>query len=388
MSSNKSGSPVRSPKPPKQVKLEAPKTPPRSSSTKRLLAFLVTPEQPKDNLPFSPGLKRTNLGSLKSPDYKLNTQGSQSPYLAAAVLKTPRNLGYESDERETPHKTRMLRTPQFFSPGRRLFAEDQSPNKQELVEISTQLKSKLSSALGKLKGHEKSAVAPVKLDFSELSFTSTLDTSSKKLRLVAPSALPPAAPNLRTNINLQTLQQLPQAPRRNLRTMFSEQQLRQSPPLTDNRLLLPSPDEESSAQNALLAAFSRVQTKSRRYSGTGDRRSLVMALLRDPHGLQNGHSHPHVQLPPLNVALTNNQGDDVEKDAVYSLMSLSSPQLVKKRTQTPSALHSRLHSQNENLPGSSRLSLVQLPPIAGIIRKLDNDETDVEEQSTEDEMSS
>lgn len=329
---------------------------------------------------------------MKSPDYKLNTRDSQSPYLAHAALKTPRNSGYDSDERDTPHKNKLLRTPQFFSPGRRLFTEDQSPNKQELLEISTQLKSKLSLALGKIKGHDKLAVAPVKLDFSELSFTSTLETSPKKLRLQALSALPPSAALSRTNINLQTLQQLPVAPKRNLRTFVGDNMLKQSPPLPGDRFSMPSPDEESSAQNALLAAFSRVQTKNRRYSGTGERRGSVVLLLlfRDNSNGPGSHSNlPHVKLPPLNVALTNNhQGDDVEKDAVYSLMSLSSPQSMKQRTGTASALHSRLHSQNENLPVSSRSSSVQLPPIAGIIKKVDNDETDVEDETTEDEMSS
>lgn len=384
MSSNKSGSPIRLPKAPKLVKLEVPKTPKPAKSKTRMLMLLVTPEQqPLESLPFSPGLKRTNLGSLKSPDYKLNTQDGQSPYTASSLLKTPRNSGYESDERETPHR-KLLRTPQFLSPGRRLFTEDQSPNKQELLEISMQLKSKLSLALGKVKGTDKHGVAPVKLDFSDLSFTSTRETSPKKLPFQPSSTLPPSSSLMRTNMNLQTLQQLPNVPRRNLRSQQPvDTQLRQPPQFGNDRISMPSPDEESSAQNALLAAFSRLQTKNRRYSGT-ERRSSVALQLRES---------PHVKLPPLNVALSNNQGGDVEQQAIYSLMSLSSPQSVKKPHGTLTSLHSRLQSglqsHNDFSPGSSRSSsVVQLPPISGLVGKVDNDETDVEDDATDDEMSS
>lgn len=359
-------------------------TPKTTSSKNRMLMLLVTPEQPLDSLPFSPGLKRTNLGTLKSPDYKLNTQGGQSPYMTSSVLKTPRNSGYESDERETPHR-KLLRTPQFFSPGRRLFAEDQSPNKQELLEISTQLKSKLSLALDKVKGTEKNGVAPVKLDFSDLSFTTTRELSPKKPFLQPSSTLPPSSSLMRTNMNLQTLQQLPNVPRRHLRSQqILDTNLRQPSAYGNDRISIPSPDEESSAQNALLAAFSRLQSRNRRYSGTERRQSVVLQL-RDS---------PHVKLPPLNVALGNNQGDNVEQEAIYSLMSLSSPQSVKKSHGTPSALHSRLHSrlqsQNDFSPVSSRSSsvAVQLPPISGLVGKVDNDETDVEDDATDEDLSS
>lgn len=384
MSSNKSGSPVRLPKPPKLVSLEAPKTPKPATSKTRMLMLLVTPEQPLDSLPFSPGLKRTNLGSLKSPDYKLNSHGGQSPYMASSVLKTPRNSGYESDERETPHR-KLLRTPQFLSPGRRLFNEDQSSNKRELLEISTQLKSKLSLALDKVKGGDKHGVAPVKLDFSDLSFTSTRDLPPKKLPLQPSSTLPPSSSLMRTNMNLQTLQQLPNVPVRHLRPHQAlDTQLRQPPQFENGPVSIPSPDEESSAQNALLAAFSRLQSKNRRYSGT-ERQSSVVLQLRES---------PHVKLPPLNVALSTNQGGNVEREAIYSLMSLSSPQAVKKPHGTPSALHSRLHSglqsHNDYSPVSSRSSsvAVQLPMISGLVGKVDNDETDVEDDITDDEMSS
>lgn len=389
MSSNKSGSPVRSPKPPKLVKLEVPKTPPSAKPKNRLLVLLATPEQPQDLLPFSPTLKRTNLGSLKSPDYKLNSHDGHSPYLVHNLLKTPRNSGYDSDDKDTPHRNKLMRTPQFFSPGRRLFAEDQSPNKQELLEISSQLKSKLSLALGKIKGTERLSVAPVKLDFTELSFTSAIESSPKKLQGHPSSSLPPSSSLLRTNINLQTLQQLPSVPRRHLKSQNSgEDLLNQSHAMANDRISMPSPDEESSAQNALLAAFSRL--RNRRHSGNSERRSSVVLLVRETQSASTTHSgHPHIKLPPLNVALTNNQGDDGEQEAIYSLMSLSSPHSVKKPNEAESGIRSRLHSQNDTSPVSSRSTsvVVQLPPISGIIKKVDNDETDLEDETTDEEMS-
>lgn len=351
MSSNKPGTPVTSPKIPKAANLGVPSTPPAAKQKKRLLAYLSTPDQPV-GLPFSPALKRTNSGTVKSPDYKFND--AQSPY---GVLKTPRNSGYDLDEKETPRR-KLLRTPQFFSPGRRLFAEENSPNKEELAEISSQLKSRLSLALGKLKGQDKPTVAPVQLDFTELSFTST--ESPKRLRV--PSLLP------RTNVNLQTLQQSP-AP------------LKRSPVLEPSeRIYIPAPDEELSAHNALLAAFSRLRGKSRAQSNASERRrsSIVLAF-------SDTHPFSAPKLPPINVAFSKNE--DSEQDAVYSLMSLASPQLAQRASKT----HSRLHSQNNNSPTSSRsssLAQTVLPPISGIIRQVDNDETDVEDETTDEEMSS
>lgn len=371
MTANKSGSPLRSPKPPKLVVLDVPKTPPPAGLLRRMLAFLVTPEQPQHTLPFSPALKRTNLGSLKLPDYRLNTADGSSPYASSSVLKTPRNSGYNSDERETPRRTKLMRTPQYLSPGRRLFADEHSPNKQELLEISSQLKTRLSLALGKIKGSDR-LVPPQRLDFG-LSFTQARDAAQngesdvisdvsgsandplRDLRLLPtlgtsptlrtsprlrnspsrispPSGLPPRSRDSlpRTNINLQTLQALPSVPR--------------GPPVS-----IPSPDEESRAQNALLAAFSR------------NRRHLTSE---------------RVQLPPLNVALT--QGE--EQAAVYLLMSLASPQ----RGSAPLQLHLRLQSLGNTSPRSLRLLsvAVTLPPISGLMR--DNDETDVESDTEED----
>ncbi|QEL57985.1 hypothetical protein CJJ09_000015 [Candidozyma auris] len=156
MSSNKPGTPISSPRIGKQVKLDVPSTPPAAKGKKR------------------PGLKRTSSGMLKSPDYKLNSTNDGDP----SILKTPKNSGYDSDERDTPRKSKLVRTPQFFSPGKRLFTDENSPNKQELAEISSQLKSRLSSALGKVKGQDKdkSQIAPVKLDFSDQSFTPPQDS--------------------------------------------------------------------------------------------------------------------------------------------------------------------------------------------------------------------
>lgn len=387
MSSNKTGTPITSPQ--KQVKLDVPSTPPASKGKKHLLAFLATPEQPDDNLPFSPALKRSNSGTFKSPDYKFNTENLQSPYSSNALLKTPRNSGYDSDDRDTPRRSKVLRTPQFFSPGRRLFADDQGQNKQELQEISTQLKSKLSLALGKLKGQEKTTAAPVQLNFAELSFTSTQESPTKKHRQTHESMLPSSSLQ-RTNLNLQTLQLTPAFSHPESPPSTGEGRLYQPPKLTETtggRISIPSPDEESSAHNALLAAFSRLRRKSgSRSSMSEDRRQSIIQALNELPRRQKLHEAPPMKqtaLPPLNVALDNNQNGDSEQDAVYSLMSLSSPQSVKQM----SGNHSRLHSQNNNSPTSSTssLALPVLPPISGLISKIDHDETDVENATTEEE---
>lgn len=366
MSSNKQRTPLLSPKLPKTVAL-APQTPP--SGKKRLLAFLQTPEQPQDQLPFSPGLKRTNLGVLKSPDYKLNNE-MLSPYSSNNVLKTPRNSGYDSDDKETPRKSKLMRTPQFFSPGRRLFADDASPNKKELGEISSQLKSRLSLALGALQLKERAGVAPVKLDFSDTLHTSTRQSPPRKARPVSASLVP--SPSMhRANVNLQTLQQSPLQPR-SAPARQGELRLRQSPVLLSERgsVGVPSPDEESSAHNALLAAFSRVRER-RRSNADEQRRSSIVPALHEP---------AHMKLPPINIPLAAKPNAESEQEAVYSLMSLASPQLRKKTNGGPP----------NALPALSRLSSVAvptLPPILGLIRKLDDDETDVEEMTASDDDS-
>lgn len=422
MSSNKPGTPVTSPKMPKSVKLDVPSTPPAAKPKKRLLAFLQTPEQQESNLPFSPGLKRTNSGNLISPDYKLNSHNILSPYSSASLLKTPKNGGYDSDERDTPKKSK--RTPQFFSPGKRLFTDDHSPNKEDLAEISSQLKNRLSSALDKIKGnHDKNHISPVKLDFSDQSFTSTKDVPFKPIKPSSPPQQHPAAANsttstpiqpgresavlsplslnLRANLNLQTLQQSP-APFRRSRNDLSHghSETWHNPHMSEgnrlseyqDRISVPSPDDESSAHQALLAAFSRL--RHRRHSSTGERRrSFVLALNELPsyqhaalpgsNGTTNG-TRRQFKLPPINVSgLDKKPSADSEQDAVLSLMSLSSPQKM-----AAGLGHSKQSSQNDSsllsstsLPKGSTV----LPPISGLIRNVDNDETDVEDTTSDEE---
>ncbi|GBL47739.1 hypothetical_protein [Candidozyma auris] len=395
MSSNKPGTPISSPRIGKQVKLDVPSTPPAAKGKKRLSAFLATPEQPSDQLPFSPGLKRTSSGMLKSPDYKLNSTNDGEP----SILKTPKNSGYDSDERDTPRKSKLVRTPQFFSPGKRLFTDENSPNKQELAEISSQLKSRLSSALGKVKGQDKdkSQIAPVKLDFSDQSFTSTKESPTKMLKTSSPrrfstpqggsSSSPPASMQ-RANINLQTLQASPPPPPR---TLGQDDRLQQSPEFrkSSERIPITYPEEDSNAQTALLAAFSRHKEKRRSFgTPTERRRSSIVSSLNgsrnletSPYKVPPSHEGQPLKLPPINVAFNSKHSppQDSEQDAVYSLMSLSSPQKLHD-----SRGHSRQQSQNTNSTQTSRSSSVVntvLPPISGIMKNVDNDETDIEEST-------
>lgn len=381
MSSNKPGTPVSLPKIAKSVKLDVPSTPPAAKGKKRLLAFLATPEQPGDQLPFSPGLKRTSSGLLKSPDYKLNSSTSDP-----SVLKTPKNGGYDSDDKDTPRRLKLLRTPQFFSPGKRLFTDELSPNKEELAEISSQLKSRLSSALGKVKGQDrerdKSQIAPVKLDFSDQSFTSTKESPTKMLKSSSPRFSSTPRGNtlltpLRANLNLQTLQALPVPP-----SQGHNEKLGQLPEFKRDRIRMASPEADSNAQNALLAAFSRQKEKRRSFSNISERRRSSIALTLNGQGLEGSplkDKDGPPKLPPINMAFNNKHSppQDSEQDAVFSLMLLSSPQkLVDSRG------HSRQQSQNTNSTHSLRSSLVVntvLPPISGIIKNVDNDETDIEE---------
>ena len=212
MSINDPKSPVSSPTP-KSVRMDAPSTPPRH---KRLSAtFLQTPDLNYDQVPYSPSLKRTSSGSYKSPDDKLSSHNVASP-APGNMLKTPRPSGYDSDDQAEPRK--VPKTPQFFSPAKKLFNDDDQP--PELAEISLQLRSRLSSAMGKL---QQNKLSPTKVDLVDLSFTSTV-SPSKKLKVegrLAQSAplLPHGSPTRQAdmselvsqpaNLNLQTLQHSP-----------------------------------------------------------------------------------------------------------------------------------------------------------------------------------
>ncbi|ODV82155.1 uncharacterized protein CANTADRAFT_30702, partial [Suhomyces tanzawaensis NRRL Y-17324] len=389
-----------------------PSTPPRpltarggaSDRRNRLSAsFLKTPEQSVEGqLPFSPALKRTNSGNLKSPDYKLNHNTVSSPYSSGNVLKTPRHTGYDSDEGGKGYyqKSKLQKTPQFFSSAKKLFQNDDqagSPtaNKEDLSEISSQLKSRLSSALGKIQRDDSQAS---KISFTELTFDSSL-SPTKKVRQGDQPPWTPSTSVQRANLNLQTLQQSPMAPphsgssvlhQSNLFPTYNANSPLKLSPLFNSEVQgrsavnLPSPDEESSAHSALLAALSRQRIKSRTsFSSPSRKRASLVGESPHPQKSTNSDHHP-IQLPSLNVALkpseiNNEKGkSNNEQDAVLSLMSLSSPQAIKFS-------HSRNHSLNDTSPISpgESLSLLAspinsqsqsgplhpiLPPISGLIQ--------------------
>ncbi|KAK6460557.1 hypothetical protein DFJ63DRAFT_235292 [Scheffersomyces coipomensis] len=425
MSSGKPTTPLSSPKLQQTTRSSVrPSTPPLLSTTgtsgsgsdkrtnRNSAQYLRTPEQSSEgSVPFSPSLKRTNSGNYKSPDYKLNHQNISSPYNASNLLKTPRHTGYDSDDNSSSRRTKLQKTPQFFSSAKKLFqgGEDGSPNKEDLSEISSQLKSKLSSALGKIQRDESN-----KISFTELNFDSESSPTKKSKPVNEPSTFSPSKSLQRANLNLQTLQQSPLPKTSNSNTtspyllqgsQFSP--LKQSPILHNenndrpNLINLPSPDEESSAHNALLAALSRQRRKSRSSFSHKRRPSIVNSIDEPIHSsplIIQQHQQPSqissqppiqstpppshtnhpqpVKLPPLNIVLAGATGTDeqfqsttagptdsekhYEQDAILSLMSLSSPQAHKFG-------HSRNHSLNNNniinSPVSSRSSsvIVQSP---------------------------
>lgn len=381
MSSGKPTTPISSPRIPKAVKLNAPSTPPlqTKSKLKRLSnSYLKTPDQHNDSLPFSPSLKRSNSGTFKSPDYRTsNSHNVQSPPNSSNLLKTPRYNDYDSDENSNS-KVKMKKTPQYFSPGKKLFSDDHTTtinNKDDLSEISLNLKQKLSSALGKLQlqqqQHQIESNNATKLNFTELSFTSTNESPTKKLKSSLSVDNDKWSPSLsiqKANLNLQTLQHSPvqkSSPTFNSpakfdnarQTLFqpsstshqsrtsNNESLKQSPIITnesennsnnshysndDERVInMPSPDEESSAHNALLAALSRQRRKSRSSFGSSTsprrRRSSIIQSLNEPaivlpHTpvLKNSTSkseHRSVKLPSLNIALNsrNEKEEGVEE---------------------------------------------------------------------------
>lgn len=432
--SGKPSTPISSPKIPKNVKLNPPSTPPSKSKLKRLSgSFLKTPDRHDDSLPFSPSLKRSNSGTIRSPDYKLSENPNiQSPY-GSNLLKTPRHTDYDSDENTSSNRFKVQKTPQFFSPGKKLFDDNSSPSKENLSEISLQLKNKLSSALGKLQLQKQSHEdTNNKLNFTELSFTTINESPSKKLKSsLTDNKWSPSLSVQKANLNLQTLQQSPipkNSPTFSQFTKFDTVDLKQSPIDDESRFVnIPSPDEESSAHNALLAALSRQRRKSRSYSNSSspnrpkvinNEASIYSNVSPSIGANASSFNHHPVKLPSLNMALKarseldesdsspkNNNGNN-EQDAVLSLMSLSSPQSVK-------FTHSRNQSLNNNSPPSYASSINQspqnqhgqplpvLPPISGLIHSVptglaigtgdrvdDNDATDIEEEDTDDDISS
>lgn len=411
-SAGKASTPVASPQMEQSSTMgeQQPSTPQRESKGRLFSGFLNTPEHQEDHLKQSPSQKRSSTGAFKSPDYKLNTQLSTSPY---STLKTPRHSGYDSDDS-------VKGTSRFFSPAKKLFSEEPA-NKGELSEISVQLKNKLSSALGKLRQQKEEEPVPSKVDFTDLTF----NTNSSPTKKSRPSSEILSGPgtNLQANLNLQTLQRSPgpaASPSFRNSGVFSQSPSKQHSPFfghdsVESFKMAPLDIEESSAHNALVAALSRQRRKSRSSFSNSRRPSLPSLVSQDSqqvlhkrqtptnsqHGSPDrGHQVPQRRsLPPMPQDI-HKPGN--EQEAVLSLMSLSSAQSVK-----PS--HSRHHSNelhsplSPNSPTASTLTGPQkkaalkntpiVPPISGLMnasksqtnKSYDNEETDIEEGSTEED---
>lgn len=379
MSTNDTEMPMTSPKMRKLTQQEVPSTP--TSRTRRRMAALSPSDNTSDLVPLSPGLKRTSSGTLKSPDYRLNTKDIMSP----GLLATPRNTGYDSnDEKDTPNRLKSPRNPLFFSPKARV-GDENVPLKEDLNLISSQLKDKLSLALGSVQKKERHSVSPNRLSFTDSWQNVSSDSPTRRKGSFAQS--PPR--NLQAaSINLQTLQQSPcvfsNSPRHSQASSFG---LQQSANFScEQPLRLPSPDE-TSAHSALLEAFSR--SKKRQQSDANEHLNPFGITTPSLGKLQtlpfevasNKPKNVPYTLPSISVAAPLKPKDDSEQDAVLSLMSLASPQGLKK-----SLSHSfNMQADSNALSRSPSAGVTVLPPITGLIRKVDDDETDVEETSSSDQ---
>ncbi|OBA21129.1 hypothetical protein METBIDRAFT_175701 [Metschnikowia bicuspidata var. bicuspidata NRRL YB-4993] len=379
--STQNTTPTPSPNPLKPTRAATPSTPPAAKTRKRLLVEFSTPD-PSQDVPFSPGLKRSSAGLLRSLRRRLND--AASPYSAASLLKTPGNPDSDSDGRDTPRQAKLMKTPQYFSPGRRLFAEDHSPNKKELGEISSQLKSRLSLAFGSLQQKEKagSGISPVKLDFANGPYASSHDSPTRMADAFLPPARPAAAALNRTNINLQTLQASPRIGTADLASQRSHVPGDDTQPR--HPVSMPSPDEESSAHNALMVALSRAKERRKSQNSEFRRPSFGLGLADQRRAL---HHMPHApgplppKLPPISVISPPRSDGASEQEAVYSLMSLSSPQANKQDLHAlQAAAQMQAHSRAEGSEGLSRSSSVAVSaPPSLAVRNYDDDETDVED---------
>ncbi|KAI5950836.1 hypothetical protein KGF54_003910 [Candida jiufengensis] len=361
-----------------------PSTPSPPNKKRHSNQFLKTPEQSKDSglkrnsisLPYTPSYKRTSSGSYKSPDGKLIYHNVNSPYSAAHLLKTPRHSfidNEENEENDEGHKLKMMKTPQYLNTAKRLFQNDNtneiSPKREDLNEISSTLKNRLSSALGKLQKEESNNS---KISFTELSFDSQTSPTkkyhtTKKNNMTLNNWTPTNSLN-RANLNLQTLQQSPisntnlsLSPNIDQHYKFknssttnqnsdSNSPLRNSPILKERdetfaRLNdMPSPDDENSAHNALLATLSRQKKSRLSFNGGDNNNNSHSQQLHQPPNFQL------VKLPPIDVAAPIDA-------AAATLISLSSPRTIK---------HQHNHSKNQSIngtnksPSSSRSSSVQL----------------------------
>lgn len=438
--------------------LNPPATPSPPNRKRVSATFVKTPEQQSKEssglkrnsvqLPFTPSYKRTSTGGFRSPDGKLSYHNVNSPYSAAHLLKTPRHSLIDDDsldndndhdndndnkDEENGRKLKMIKTPQYLNTAKRLFQNDDSlaasqlqlqlqlqlqqqatysasspPRDNNFLEISSQLKNKLSSAFGKLQKDEALLhPLPHKITFTELSFDSQTSPTKKynpETKMKLESTWVPTKTLNRANLNLQTLQlsPLPNQPLSSTTSTTSPapaptsasalgvsprkehfgfrsnttSPLKNSPVLKQSANLasisrlndMPSPDEESNAQAALLAALSRLKRKSfssnpeetrnnNGYASSGNHQQQrdhphhnpqYNANHRQSHDHSRNHSlggnNPPLQTtnaPPLNINTDiklppirpRSSFDDKnnEKDAVYSLMALASPQAVGSR---------------------------------------------------------
>lgn len=306
-----------------------PHTPPPPPRTGRLSQhFLTTPEQPKLNLPFSPGVKRSSIYEQALPDH---------------ILETPR---YTED-----NEAKKLKTPQYFQAAKKLQFDEDSDS---LLEISSKLKNKLSSALNNLPEKEQ------KFTFTDITFTQSPTKSTQR-----PASWTPNKSLQTANLNLQTLEQSPKKAT-GLQNPF-ENRLPSSQSVPANlRIDIPTPKDDSSAHDALLQAISR-QMKKKRSSFSHKRSGLGEFGDFKPRKPSVDLKLNRFSLPPLNVAL--NEDKNNEQDAVLSLMSLSSPQAMKFG-------HSRNHSYSNSNSNCDSPTKPTLPPISGIISQLEREEDD------------
>ncbi|KAF8003596.1 hypothetical protein HF325_001044 [Metschnikowia pulcherrima] len=156
-------------------------------------------------------------------------------------------------------------------------------------------------------------------------------------------------------------------------------------PLYLHQIAMPSPDEESSAQNALMMALSRA--KERRKSHTGDHRRGSFGLAFTDQYSQNRQQANSLKLPPISIRSPPKSEGASEQDAVYSLMSLASPQLNKHDFGSFHAapIQALAAESSRGLSRASSVAMPVLPPVAGLIRRVDDDETDVEDATGSDD---
>lgn len=302
-----------------------PQTPPRLPRRARPL-LLVLPQRMAP-LPFSPGTKRFADHDDDDDD-------------ALAALQTPH-----------PEPPKKPRTPQsYLGLARKLFVDDA----EDMVEILAKLKHRLSLAMTQIPpepAHFSLGTTP----FGELP-TKAKRVSWQPLNVVNVNLAEgaPAAPGAERAARMPKLTLMP---------------------------YIPTPDDDTLAHQALLAAITRQRRKRRSFSHK--RTALLDEVLRLGQGLpkptpqfvlpmaqsrleagagqasasKNGQ---RLSLPPLTVALDEKT---TEQDAVYSLMLLLLPRGHLRQPLT---------------------DLGRLPPI--VVRKGgDDDVTDIDEDETEDE---